>query len=384
MLEKVRLGMIGLGNMGTSHSRSLVDGKVPGLELTAIADCRPERRDWAKANLPQPIAWYDSADDLIDRADVDAVLIAVPHYGHVPLGIRALERGLHVMCEKPIAVSVGQARKLIDAADRSGRVFAIMLNQRTNPLYRRMRQIMAEGELGALKRSNWIITTWYRTQNYYDSGDWRATWSGEGGGVLINQCPHNLDLWQWICGMPTRVQAVCHEGKWHDIEVEDDVTAYVEYENGATGVLVTSTGDTPGTNRLEILCDRGKMVCEDDRLRICRLDQPEHEFRVQAKGFGQPGNTWEEVVIDGENLQHVGILRAFTDHLREGKPLVADGREGIHSLMLSNAMYLSGWLGKPVDLPIDDALFEEYLARKIAGSRRKPQISQVSDIAGSF
>ena len=217
--------------------------------------------------------------DLIAAEDVcDAVLIAVPHYQHPELSIDALQHNLHVMCEKPAGVYTKQVREMNEVAKKTNRVFAMMFNQRTNCVYRKMHELVTSGDLGAIKRVNWIITDWYRTQSYYDSGDWRATWEGEGGGVLLNQCPHNLDLIQWICGMPSKVQAFCHEGKWHDIEVEDDVTAYLEYPNGATGVFITSTADAPGTNRFEITLEKGKLVCENNVLTLHELEVSEREF----------------------------------------------------------------------------------------------------------
>jgi predicted dehydrogenase len=247
-MEKVRMGVIGIGNMGSAHAKSIADGIISGMVLSAIADISPERLEWASQNLPKGIALFNDADNLIKSGLVDAIIVSTPHYYHPPLAIKGFENGLHVLIEKPAGVYTMQVRQMNEIAEKSGKVFAMMFNQRTNCIFRKMKEIVSSGELGRIKRTNWIITDWYRSQSYYDSGSWRATWAGEGGGVLLNQCPHNLDLWQWICGMPSKIQAFCHEGKWHDIEVEDDVTAYAEYPNGATGVFVTSTADTPGTN----------------------------------------------------------------------------------------------------------------------------------------
>jgi predicted dehydrogenase len=267
-MELVRFGVIGFGNMGSKHIQSLLEGQVPGAVLTAAADRSQERRDWLRAQLPEPFPIFEEGNALIDAGVCDAVLIATPHYQHPELAIRAFAAGLHVLCEKPAGVYTQQVRLMNEAAVRSGLTFAMMFNQRTNCIYRKMHELVTGGELGAIKRVNWIITDWYRTQAYYDSGAWRATWEGEGGGVLLNQCPHQLDLIQWICGMPQRVTAFCHEGKWHDIEVEDDVTAYLEYPNGATGVFITSTADAPGTNRFEVTLEGGKLVCENCKLSL--------------------------------------------------------------------------------------------------------------------
>lgn len=380
----VRLGIIGIGNMGSGHVQNILAGKTPEITLAAVADRRQSRRDWAGEKLPGVPVFTEGAE-LIDSGLCDAVLIAVPHYQHPVLAEQAFAKGLHVLCEKPAGVYTNAVREMNAAADRAGKTFGMMFNQRTNCVYRKMHQMVESGELGDLKRVNWIITDWYRTQIYYDSGDWRATWAGEGGGVLLNQCPHQLDLLQWICGLPKRVQAFCHEGKWHDIEVEDDVTAYLEFENGATGVFVTTTGDAPGTNRFELTGTRGKLVCENDVLTFWRLKEDEREFCLSSKeGFAKP--EMEKIIVetDGENPQHVGVLNAFAANILRGEPLVADGREGIRGLTLSNAMHLSGWLEKPVEIPFDEDLFERELDKRRKNSRRKESADITFSTEGTY
>lgn len=384
-MDKVRLGIIGLGNMGTDHAKSIIAGKVPEIILTAIADRREARRTWAGGHLPERIRIFEEADELIAGDACDAVLIAVPHYQHPRLTMAALAHGKHVLCEKPAGVYTKQVREMNEAAKKSDKVFAMMFNQRTNCIYRKIHELVNGGELGAVKRVNWIVTNWYRTQSYYDSGSWRATWDGEGGGVLLNQCPHNLDLIQWICGMPDKVQAFCHNGKWHDIEVEDDVTAYLEYPNGATGVFITTTADAPGTNRFEVTLEMGKLVCENNKLSLHRLSENERTFCKTAKGgFDTPECTVTEVETDGINEQHIGVLKAFAGKILHGTPLIAEGREGIHGLMLSNAMHLSSWLEHPVELPFDEDLFLTELNKRRAGSRQKEETGIVFDTEGSY
>lgn len=389
-MEQVKIGIIGVGNMGSDHSKRITNGDVPELKLVAVADRAQSRRDWAKENLPADVKIFNEGDELIDSGICDAVLIAVPHYQHPTLAIRAFEKGLHVMCEKPAGVYTLAVREMNEAAKKSGKVFGMMFNQRTNCVYRKMYEMVHGGELGAIKRVNWIITDWYRTQSYYDSGSWRATWDGEGGGVLLNQCPHNLDLIQWICGMPSRVRAFCHEGKWHDIEVEDDVTAYLEYPNGATGVFVTTTGDAPGTNRFEITLEMGKLVCElsneGTRLTLYKLAENEREFcRTCPQGFEKPAMKIVEVETDGENPQHNGVLKAFAANILRGEPLVAGGEEGINGLTLSNAMHLSSWLDRTVELPLDEELFLSELNKRRAASRKKEEKEAVTfDVDGTY
>ncbi|MCH3999076.1 MAG: Gfo/Idh/MocA family oxidoreductase [Lachnospiraceae bacterium] len=387
MEKEVRIGIIGIGNMGSDHAKRIARGDIRGMKLTAAADVKPARRAWAKENLPADVKIYENETQLLDDPEINAVLIAVPHYDHPGFAIRAMEKGLNVMCEKPAGVYTKQVREAIACADRHPELtFAMMFNQRTNPLYIKMHEIVQSGRYGNLKRVTWIITDWYRTQHYYDSGEWRATWNGEGGGVLLNQCPHQLDLLQWICGLPVKVMSFMQEGKWHHIEVEDDVTTYLEFENGATGCFITTTGETPGTNRLEVDLDNAKIVCEHDTLTISELEADEPTWRFSCpEGFTPP--KYHDIVIplEGPNPQHNGVLQAFADHILNGAPLVADGREGIRGLMLSNAMHLSHWLGHPVEIPFDEDLFLEELNKRRAASKVKTEVhDDTADLKGTF
>ena len=384
-MEKVRFGVIGVGNMGTGHLSNYIKGSLPQLEVTAVADRKESRRKWAKENLPESVKIFEEGSDLIASGLCDAVLIATPHYQHPTLAIEAFAHKIHVMCEKPAGVYTKAVREMNEAAEKSGCVFGMMFNQRTNCLYRKMHELVNSGELGAIKRVNWIITDWYRTQIYYDSGAWRATWAGEGGGALLNQCPHQLDLLQWICGLPSKVHAFCHIGKWHDIEVEDDVTAYLEYPNGATGVFITSTGDAPGTNRFEVDMEMGKLVCENDKLVLYKLAENERTWCKTAKGgFDKPDCTEIEVETDGLNEQHIGVLNAFAGRILNGTPLVAEGKEGIRGLTLSNAMHLSSWLGHAVEIPFDEDLYLEELNKRRATSKMKEDLDITFDTTNTY
>ncbi len=385
-MGSLRLGIIGIGNIGSAHCDRIINSETPEITLAAVADRSKARRDWGRANLPQGTLIFSEGTELIESGCCDAVVIATPHYQHPELAIAAFQSGLHVMCEKPAGVYTLAVREMIQEADKHPHlVFGMMFNQRTNSLYRKMHELISSGEVGTLKRVSWLITDWYRTQFYYDSGAWRATWEGEGGGVLLNQCPHQLDLLQWLCGMPQRVTAFCHEGKWHDIEVEDDVTAYLEYENGATGVFITSTADAPGTNRLEITGTLGKLVCENNELIFDRLDVDERAWCVTSKeGFAKPPVKRVPLEMDGDNPQHAGILNAFASSIIHGTPLIADGREGLSGLTLSNAMHLSGWLHETVSLPLDEERFLQELNKRRATSRHKSGESVYADVKGTY
>lgn len=390
-MGKVKFGIIGVGNMGSAHAKSFLAGKIENGVLTAVCDLKQTKLDAISAlDGGNGIAQFTDYKKMFESGLCDAVIVAVPHYFHPQVVIDALNAGLHAVCEKPAGVYTKQVKEMNEVARKSDKLFTMMFNQRTNCVYRKMREMVTDGTLGEIKRVNWIITRWYRSQSYYDSGDWRATWRGEGGGVLFNQCPHQLDLLQWILDMmPEKVRSFCHFGKWHDIEVEDDVTVYMEFPNGATGVFVTSTADTPGTNRFEITGNNGKLVCEHinkkDYLTFTKLKTPEREFNATYRGgFGEPENEVIQVETDGENPQHIGILNNFANAILGIEPLFVDGTEGINGVELMDSMLLSTWLDQAVTLPIDDDLYLAELNKRIATSRRKEGADIVLDTNGTY
>lgn len=366
-MSKVRLGIIGYGSIGSQHGKSIKAGKTPSVELTAVADTNPERLTLAKTVFGENLQVFDSGEELIHSGCCDAVIVAVPHYDHPSVAIEAMEAGLHVLVEKPAGVYTKQVERMnCTAKAHPELVYGMDFNQRTNPTYQKVKDLLDHGELGQIKRVIWIITDWYRSQSYYDQGGWRATWDGEGGGVLLNQNPHNFDLWQWMCGMPKRVKSNVYYGKHRNIEVEDDVTALVEYENGATGCYITTVGDAPGTNRLEIDGEKGKLVVEDGKVKFYRLRIPEPDFNAAYRGgLGRP-EVWEcEIPVKGTYTSHPGIINNFCDAILTGTELIASGEEGIKGLQISNAIHLSSWLGGQwVDLPVEADVFLEKLQER--------------------
>ena len=386
-MEKVRLGVIGYGNMGTAHCKNVAEGKVPNMTLTAICDSNEARRTAAKENHSD-VAIFGNETDLYKSGLCDVVIVATPHYDHPRLVEEAFTYGLNVITEKPAGVYTKQVLEMNEAAEKSGKLFGIMYNQRTNPVYQKVREMVQSGALGHIKRISWVITDWYRPQAYHDSSAWRSTWENEGGGTLINQNPHQLDLWQWMFGMPDKITAFASFGKYYDIEVEDDVTAYFEYENGTTGTYITSTGEFPGTNRLEIACDMGKLIVEKTGMTFYRNVISEREFnKTNTKIFGKP-ECWKcEIPIIGENEGHVGIFKDVTNSLLNGTELLAPGCEGIKGLTISNAIHYSAWTGKTVDVknfPHEE--FYDLLQDKIAHSTVVKQTgkAQTADTEGSY
>ena len=366
-MKSIRCGVIGVGNMGGYHARSLTEGRIARTTLTAVSDLDPVQL----AQFPNVPGFSDSRA-LIRSGLVDAVIIATPHYAHTTVGADALQQGLHVLVEKPLSVHKFDCTQLVAAHTNPRQVFAAMLNQRTDPYFQKIRTLVHSGELGELRRICWTITDWFRTDAYYASGGWRATWAGEGGGVLLNQATHNLDLWQWMFGMPVRVRAVCGLGRHHKIEVEDDVTAIWEYANGATGVFITTTGDAPGTNRLEVAGDRGRLVYENNRICFTQTTGTVSDFcRQSPQHYARPSQTEQGFEFPDHGGQHGAVLQNFIDAILDGRALIAPAAEGAGAVELANAMMWSSLRNEPIQLPLDAAGYAQQLQQLCAGSKVK-------------
>ena len=385
-MDYVKIGIIGIGNMGSNHVKFV--GDMKNAKLTAVCDINEAAFNRIDEKVRANIECFTNSDEFFAEADVDMVVIAVPHYDHVPLAIKALEAGKHIVVEKPISVHKLEAERLIEEAKKYPNLKkSLMFNQRTIPAHKKIKQLIDDGELGKIRRVNWIITDWFRSQKYYDSGDWRASWRGEGGGVLINQCPHQLDLMQWFFGMPCKVRAAVKFGKYHDIEVEDEVNAYLEYADGKVGNFIASTGEMPGTNRLEITADRGRLVYEKGKIEFIRNEIDTETFcKTTDKVFGSSDNWVCEIKVNDNgvtNRQHRYVLENVANAILKDTPLIAPMEEGIRGLELGNSMLLSGLLDKTLDLPIDAKLYAAELEKLIATSRYvKKVVTSTGDNSG--
>jgi predicted dehydrogenase len=387
--DNVNLAVIGVGNMGALHAREC--SNLMNARLLGVCDIDEERANRLADELC--VKPYHDYRDLLGEPGLDAVVIATPHYDHTPISIIALERGIHVLTEKPVAVHRKDAHKMNTAYDKAREnhpklVFACMFQQRTYGHWIKIKKMIDEGELGRLVRATWIITDWFRSQAYYDHGGWRATWRGEGGGALLNQCPHNLDLYQWFFGMPARVTGFASLGKYHNIEVEDEVTGYLEHEGGMVGHFITSTGESPGTNRLEITGELGKLVFEDGIISFSRNSASMLEFiRSTPKPFDKVETTTIEVPFEQHSeWAHRVVLENFVDAIQRGASLIAPAVEGIHSLSLGNAIMLSSWLDQTVTMPFDEDAYERLLEERISRSRFQKVVRDQGpvDISNSF
>ena len=385
-MKQVRLGIVGLGNIGKFHTGYLLEKKIPRCELVAVSDAFAPSLEPFK-NRPD-LKTFEKSEDMIRSGEIDAILIATPHYLHTTIGIDALNNGLHVMVEKPISAHKADAERLIAVARAHPKqVFAAMFQMRVEPRYLKIKKLLESGELGRFTRMQWVITDWYRTEAYYASGGWRATWKGEGGGVLLNQCLHQLDTLQWLCGMPAQVRGFCQLGRFHDIEVEDDVTCYLEWANGASGMFVSSTGESPGTNRLELVGTRGKLTLEGNRLSLIRNDADMVEFSKTAKGGFTKPEVWNvEIPFENAVNPHGILVQNFVDSILDGSPLIAPGADGMGSVELANVLLYSSLIHQTVELPMDGAAWEGKLKELIANSKHEKKVVQATtdDFTKSF
>lgn len=386
-MNKIRYGIIGVGNQGSYYARLFKENKVTNGCLVAVCDINESKLDNLKLLFNDEVKYFNNHNSLLDSNLCDAVIIVTPHYFHPSIAIDFLKKDVSVILDKPAGVYTKQVKEMNEVSKNSKAKFTMMFNQRTNSVYRKMKEMIGNKEIGELQRVTWIITDWFRTESYYRNGSWRATWKGEGGGVLINQCPHQLDLLQWIVGLPKKVNAFCHYGKWHDIEVEDDVTAYLEFSNGATGVFVTTTGEAPGSNRFEVSGSKGKLICENDTLLFYKNELDNIKVcKESSKGFDTPKVEIIKVETDNKNEQHLGIINNFTNSLLGLEEQFVDGKEGINNVELMNAIELSGFRnGESVSLPVNE---EEYLLelnkRRASSKFKESNDDVVMDTSNSF
>lgn len=384
-MENVRLGIVGLGNMGRAHLANIRAGKVTGLRVTALCESVGTLPALEEGETP-----FTDVNAMIHSGKIDAILICTPHFSHTTIGIEALKAGLHVLVEKPISVHKADCERLIAAHTNKKQVFAAMFNQRTNAVFKKVKDLLDSGEIGEVRRIHWEVTNWFRTNYYYATGGWRGTWKGEGGGVLMNQCPHNLDLFQWMFGMPQRVRGFCQFGRYHEIEVEDNVTAFFEYENGTTATFITSTGEAPGANRLEIAGENGRLtVIDSSKIHFQRNRQPMSKFCMEAEAAFASPETWSfDIPVEQSGGQHTEILQNFTNCILHGETLLSPAEQGIHSVELANAILLSTWQDKTVELPFASEDYEKLLIEKGENSTfQKTKVvakASADDFAKSF
>lgn len=375
-MQTVRFGVVGLGGMGLGHCRFLTE-VVPETALTAVCDTHPERAQHGGEQFGVP--HFTEPEAMFESGLVDAVLIATPHYGHAPVAISAFQHGLHVLVEKPLCVSVSEGDQMLAAARRAGTKFAIGYQHRFRPEVQAARRAIEQGVIGEVRRTL-LITAWYRTQAYYDSGGWRATWAGEGGGVLINQAPHFIDLWTWLGGLPSRLTGQTRT-VLHEIETEDEAFALVEYPNGAHGYLYATTNEEPSENLIEICGDRGKLRLQDGMLQVWQLQHSIRTFTHEATGMwdGIPAAYIEPPVPpvpEGALQGQPALIQNFARAILYDEPLLVPGEEGLNTVEVINALILASKRAMPVSIPVDRAAYDALLTQLRTQSRPKTRIRE--------
>lgn len=362
---RTRFGIIGLGIMGQEHARAI--GANPLLKLAAVSDIQSKTGRQIATDLN--CKWFDSAEEMIQSGEVDAVVIATPHWQHAELAISALKAGLHVLCEKPLTVTVDQADEVLKVASQSRGMFVVVHQKRFEPAYLYAKQLLDSGELGAIIRCSMIESAW-RSEAYYRSSPWRGTWKGEGGGVLLNQAPHILDRYAWLCGMPESLTARC-DTTLHDIEVEDTASAILHHANGAHGYIHISTVEAPATARTVISCDRGRIAIENGQVQITRLKDSIRESTAQsAQLMGDLESDTRTMQIPGGDVLSM-FYEDFASAVNGNGALTCPGDEGRNAVELANAMLLSSAQGATVHLPLDREQYTHFIEKMIS---REPQL----------
>jgi len=387
-MTEVRIGIVGMGVQGSLYANILTGTSIPymppikkpeGMTLTAVSSRSEQAKEFA-SHL-EGVTYFSDWKEMIDSGLCDGIIITVPHYLHHEVAIYALSAGKHVLCEKPADVRASDVEKMIAARDTANAsrteklALATLFNQRTNPLFRRLRELIDSGEFGEMRRVNWICNNWWRPDSYYKSNNWRGTWTGEGGGITVNQIPHPLDLLNMLCGAASCVYSVNRYGCHRDITVENDVTVTLEYPNGATGVFIACTHDPLGTDRLELDFDKGKIVVENSNQAIVyRFHQTEQEWNASLSMRDlmmmrqNPDNLYstEEIKVNPTyGTEYVDIFENFAKHILYGVPLFATMEDGLREVQLANSIQLSGWTGVSVENPSSMGAYDAWLETKI-------------------
>ncbi len=383
--KDIRTVVIGFGGMGSKYVEILAKGQIQGMSLQGVCCRNAAGQQKLKEQYPQAVIYQNVEDTFAHAEDFDAVVIVTPHDTHVEIGTKAFAHGKHVICDKPAGVSTREVREFL-AAKRKDTAFAMMFNTRTTPAFQKAKEILDQGGLGKVTRAIWTCNTWFRSSCYHQSAPWRSSWSGERGGLLINQCQHFLDIWQWLLGMPDAVDASIDFGKYNNFAVDDSVDLRFFYNNengengmgqtrrfpGLRGSFLSASGEHPGVNRLEIWGTGGRLTVEGGKtLTLDRNDVDIRDFcRDNEEIYAVPPHHLEQIEVGTEEQPYVVMFQNFSDHIHKGTPLLAPGEEGLNSMMLANASYLSAWQHRLLELPIDDGLYEVMLEQRISGEER--------------
>lgn len=352
----LRYGLLGAGVVAGMHLDALA--QLEEVELVGIA---AHDFDAAEARARDHGCRAFARNEELLAQELDVVVVGTPHPSHAELAIAALESGAHVLCEKPLAPEAREADAMIAAADRAGLLLGVCFQQRFRPVIEAAKRLIDEGRLGTLVRAS-VVDPWYRPHAYYASADWRGTWKGEGGGILMNQAPHTLDLLCHLAGPPVTAWGLAQR-RAQPMEAEDTATALLTYPEGAVGTVAVSTLE-PGEQRIELVGDRGRIEIVGETLRFERFDPPISEHLVAAtEMFAAPDRVAEEVELPPGRGDHLALHTDFAAAAREGREPRVPGREALWSLELANAIVLSTHEQRAVPLPVDREAYRSLLAQ---------------------
>lgn len=377
----IRTAIIGVGVMGKKYAEMITAGRVRNMYLSAVVARRDSIQEWAEGltntNGVKPKV-YTSANDLFNNPDeYDAVLIVTPHRTHPDFARRAFQQGKHVICDKPAGITIGQAVQMAKDAKAADRIYGMIFHQRRYPKYNKIKEMLEAKELGDLSRIMLVNSRYFRTASYHRSGSWRSSWCGEGGGALINQGAHILDIWQWLFGMPNEIYADIPFGKYNSFMVDDEATIHMRYKDDMTAVFMLTTGEAIWEERLEIIGSKGKILLENDTLHIWRYSSDSNEYIKTQQVTSRENMECLEEIIQFEKAEepYVQMLENFADAVisNDASILTASGESAVNQMMLTNAAYYSAWKGCRVQLPLNAEDYEKALEEQCALERNKLQ-----------
>ena len=371
----MKLGIAGIGVIGESYLKLFKEGRIKEGEVAAVASRNTQRVEkiLEKLNL-QEVRVYGSLKEMLEKESLSGVIITTPHKLHVSMMKEALQMGVSVLTDKPLSSTRKEAEEMaVFAKDYPDLVKGVLFNKRANPIHKEIKKIIESGELGILRRALYEVTDYYRSHRYYEESGWRGTYEEEGGGVLMNQAVHQMDLLTWFTDLPKEVMAFLKEGSHRPMTTENDAYLHLFYEGGGVGHFITSTHESPGVHRLELSFDQGQILMENEKtLKITKLQEPEEDFSRKTETlFAHVPGTLEvkefEPLEDKE--EHVRTIENFIRAIEGKEKIQSSLEEAVKSITLVNAAYLSHFTGKKGAMDFSLEEYDRELHRKIQEER---------------
>lgn len=371
-MEQVSVALIGFGGMGRIYAQMIFAGLAPGMKLAGVCCRNEEGQLLLKEKFPGVAVYMDAEDMASHGEDYDAVIIVTPHTTHIPIGWQFARLGKHILMDKPAGISAGEVEDLVRYCEEQGLAFSMIFNNRQLPIFRAVKEKLDSGILGTLHRAVWVCNDWYRSPAYHASAGWRSSWAGECGGMMVNQNPHFLDMWNWFFGLPDKVYASMEFGRYNDFLVDDAIDLQLHYDSGFHGTFVSATGEAPGINRLEIWGSKGRLTMEGNKITLAENELSVEEFgRINQEKFAKIPYSVTEETFDGQVNPYGIIMSNFANHLLHGEELLTTGRDGLRQIQLANAIYVSGWEERKVTLPVEEKCYLDGLTARQEAERNR-------------